>query len=143
MDIADKIRKHRKLAGLTQKELAEKCNCAVGTIQQYELGKRRPRYEQIIEIAHALHTSVAELTDPTFNNLHSFFTDIPIIENGVINPDIKNVRAELEKHADTPFTILTESEKLLVYYNSLNDEGQEKAFELLELLLEIDRYRRK
>lgn len=143
MNVADNIKKYRKIAGLTQKELAEKCDCAVGTIQQYELNKRQPRLEQITQIANALNTSVAALTDSEHTNKISVTADnIPFIKNGIISPEIINVHEEFEKYSDLPFTVLTESEKLIVYFNSLNDEGKEKAFELLELLLEIQRYRR-
>lgn len=54
MTIGQRIREARKNAGLTQRELAEKSGTATGTIQQYELGKRKPRFEQISAIADAL-----------------------------------------------------------------------------------------
>ena len=138
-----RIKKYRKRAGLTQKQLAEKCGCATGTIQQYELGKREPSIAQLTNIAYALNTSTSTLIDSAFDLLGSVSSDVPFIIDGVICPEIKNVREELKKYDDAPFCILTESERLLIYYNSLNDEGQEKAFELLELLLEIERYRKK
>lgn len=61
MTIGECIKKNRKLAGLTQKELALKCEFATGTIQQYELGKRQPRIEQLEIIADALEISLGEL----------------------------------------------------------------------------------
>lgn len=48
----------RKERGYTQKQLAEKCGMATGTIQQYELNKREPRREQLQKIANALNVSV-------------------------------------------------------------------------------------
>ena len=42
-NIGKKIKQYRKSADLTQKQLAQKCGYATGTIQQYELGKRSPR----------------------------------------------------------------------------------------------------
>ena len=47
MTIGNKIQKVRKEKGYTQKQLAAMCNMATGTIQQYELGKRQPRMEQL------------------------------------------------------------------------------------------------
>lgn len=60
MNIGEHIKECRKAAGLTQKELAQKCNLATGTIQQYELNKRQPRLEQLQIIADVLgvHTEV-------------------------------------------------------------------------------------
>lgn len=54
MTIGQNIARYRKMAGYTQKELAEKCNCATGTIQQYELEKRTPKIDKLSEIAKAL-----------------------------------------------------------------------------------------
>ena len=61
MTIGQRIREARKNAGLTQRELAEKSGTATGTIQQYELGKRRPRLEQLQRIADTLDVSVGYL----------------------------------------------------------------------------------
>ena len=47
--------------GYTQKQLAEKCGMATGTIQQYELNKREPRREQLQKIATALNVPLYEL----------------------------------------------------------------------------------
>ena len=56
--IKQKIRKEK---GYTQKQLAEKCGMATGTIQQYELNKREPRREQLQKIATALNVPLYEL----------------------------------------------------------------------------------
>lgn len=53
-DIGKRIKEARLTSGLTQRELAEKCGLAVGTIQQYELEKRTPRLEMITKISEAL-----------------------------------------------------------------------------------------
>ena len=48
--------------GMTQKELAEKCNLATGTIQQYELDKRSPKNKDILKkLGEALNVSVIYL----------------------------------------------------------------------------------
>lgn len=54
MTIGQRIKAARKAAGFTQRELAERSKVATGTIQQYELGKRQPRIEQLRSIAEAL-----------------------------------------------------------------------------------------
>ncbi len=51
MGIGDNIKLYRKKANFTQRALAEKYGYATGTIQQYELGKREPRAEQLKRIA--------------------------------------------------------------------------------------------
>ena len=58
MTIGQRIKEARKNTGLTQRELAERSGTATGTIQQYELGKRQPRIEQLQRIASALDVDV-------------------------------------------------------------------------------------
>ena len=54
MSIGANIQYYRKRMNLSQKELAEKLGYSTGTIQQYELDKREPKFEKICEIATAL-----------------------------------------------------------------------------------------
>lgn len=64
MTIGERIKEARKYRNMTQKQLADAAEIATGTIQQYELGKREPRYEILIKISRALKISVAALCDP-------------------------------------------------------------------------------
>lgn len=66
MTIGQRIKDARKRSGLTQKGLAMQIGAATGTIQQYELGKRQPRLEQLRRIALALNTTVSELVEPGY-----------------------------------------------------------------------------
>lgn len=63
MTIGERIKEARKYRNMTQKQLADAAEIATGTIQQYELGKREPRYEILIKISRALKISVAALCD--------------------------------------------------------------------------------
>lgn len=69
MTVGQRIQSARKKANLTQKELAERLGLATGTIQQYELGKRQPRIEQLQAIANALNIDVYDLIDGGFGAL--------------------------------------------------------------------------
>ena len=64
MTIGKRIQAARRKRGLTQKELAAKLGLATGSIQQYELGKRQPRIEQLQAIASALGIHVYDLMAP-------------------------------------------------------------------------------
>lgn len=61
MDFSKRLKDARKLAGLTQDQLAEGCGLATITIRQYESGKREPRYDTVQKIAAYLHVSVGSL----------------------------------------------------------------------------------
>ena len=65
MTIGMRIKEARRFRKMTQKQLAEAAHIAPGTIQQYELGKREPRHEILVNISRALNISVAALCDDT------------------------------------------------------------------------------
>ena len=108
MDLGSNIQKYRKQAGLTQKELAKILNVAVGTIQQYELGKRQPRLEFIEKIADALGVDAWNLYDSyVLTSDNDYFMD-----------------------------------KMNSFRKELNDAGQSKAIEHVELLTKVPEYRK-
>lgn len=58
----DKLKEKRQEAGLTQAELAKRAGVTARTIQNYELGSRRPSNMEVAEkLAEALGTSTAWL----------------------------------------------------------------------------------
>lgn len=61
MTIGEQIRLLRKNKRLTQKELAVLAGTAENTIRQYELGLRKPRIEQLANIANSLGVTVNDL----------------------------------------------------------------------------------
>ena len=63
MGTGELIRKYRKMRGLTQSDLAEKCGLTDSAIRNYELGNRTPGEDQVKEIASALHVAPESLFD--------------------------------------------------------------------------------
>lgn len=63
MGTGELIRKYRKMRGLTQSELAEKCGLTDSAIRNYELGNRTSGEDQVKEIASALHVAPESLFD--------------------------------------------------------------------------------
>lgn len=61
MVLGPRIAAARKAKKMTQKELAANLGLATGTIQQYELGKRRPDIDVLKAIANILDVSVDAL----------------------------------------------------------------------------------
>lgn len=61
MSLGKRIQAARKAKGITQKQLAELIGVVTGTVQQYELDKRQPRFEQLEKIANNLDVSVGYL----------------------------------------------------------------------------------
>ena len=63
MGTGELIRKYRKMRGLTQSELAEKCGLTDSAIRNYELGNWTSGEDQVKEIASALHVAPESLFD--------------------------------------------------------------------------------
>ena len=63
MRTGELIRKYRKMRGLTQTELAEKCGLTDSAIRNYELGNRTPGDDQVRGIASALQVAPEALSD--------------------------------------------------------------------------------
>lgn len=55
------VKYYRSLINISQEQLAEKCNCATGTIGCIECGRQFPSFEMIIKIASALKIHPADL----------------------------------------------------------------------------------
>ena len=117
MLIGEKIKAERKNRKLTQKQLAEATNVAIGTIQQYELGKRAPRLEILAKIADALNVQIGDLLPSQPGAEYELDYDHP---------------PQLQRQF-----ILEEA------FRKLNDEGQQKAVERVQELTEIQRYQAK
>ena len=190
MTIGQRIKEARKSTGLTQRELAERAGTATGTIQQYELGKRQPRIEQLQRIADALNISAYDLIenagdtldpllpaswrgmglqDTVFDeNALRFFLE-QLIHYEEFAPEkyekLKKIMYLLafssglgeilydygsiydDKEVDAGFEYQRQQEKtpgnhLIEIFDTLNDDGQQKAIERVEELTEIPRYLR-
>ena len=62
MTIGESIKKARLAAGLTQKELADKCGIADSAVRKYESGRVVPKLPMIKKISDALNIFITDLT---------------------------------------------------------------------------------
>lgn len=106
------IRQHR---GLTQKEVAERMGTSVQNYSQYENGKRTPKLSTLEKIAAALDCAVADLSKDDILNSGTVFKSL----NGTAR-----------------FSALQ------VMFLKLNEEGQQKALDLLNILNMVPEYAR-
>lgn len=112
----ENIRALRKLCGLTQEELANKSGISTMSIRRYESNLRDPNIETLRRISKALNAELYLLSGDIEDNMDVWF---------------KNQNSE------------TLEEKLALYFDKLNEEGQQKAIERVEELTEIPKYQRK
>lgn len=74
MTTGENIKYYRMKRNFTQKQLAEKADIAVITLQQYESGKRCPRMAKLVNISNALGIDVKIL----LNESNSIFAGMQI-----------------------------------------------------------------
>lgn len=65
MTIAEKIKKYRRLTGMTQADLAEKMNFSLSTIKRLENGKKVPTLSELKELSEILQIPMDELRPNT------------------------------------------------------------------------------
>lgn len=123
MTIGELLKKARLDAGMTQKELAEKCGMADSAIRKYESGKVVPKIDTRKRIAVALGITTKDLMSPTELMSENF--------SAALNRTVEMIQSNVEKDS-----------RLLVAYHSLNDMGQEEATKRVEELAQIPKYQR-
>lgn len=67
MGISENIKFLRKNTKLTQKQLAQKANLSIATIQGYEQGKYEPKKEALYKLCNALDCNINEILDKPFD----------------------------------------------------------------------------
>lgn len=122
MTIGDTLKQARLNAGLTQKQLGEKCGMADSAIRKYESGKIKPKIETLKKIAAALNVSVIDLAD--------FDTATEILAD-----DINQI--SMRYGQETP-----QYYRMVEAFSTLNHTGAEKAAVAVEDLSKVPEYRR-
>ena len=130
--VAFNIRKYRKIAGMTQEELAEAVGTTKSAISKYELGRRFPDANTMDDLA-----NVFEI--PSLFLIAGEDDAVKITE---ILSEQANV-SDVQRIAD-------EMSEMCGYYrrtyldafNRLNEAGRKKAIERVEELTEIPKYQR-
>ena len=152
MNFGDKLKEERKKKGISQKELGQKLGVSQAMIAQYEKGDRTPKIETIKKIAKALEVEAIVLTgyrnkNSNIENIIKLFSggaaylDISVDESleklGLTENDLDVLKKSIKSNQEG-----TEKE-LLINYRKLNNKGQEKAVEQVEMLTKIDEYTKK
>lgn len=131
MNMGKQIQKYRKEKRLTQRELAEKCGVATGTIQQYELGKRQPRLEQLRVISNALGIALYQLTDGDYSSFSPEELQKDFLKTAIQLDDFHEMIAA---------KALEEENVLLADFRILNEKGRKEAQKRVSELTELKRY---
>ena len=134
MTVGENIRKFRKKAHLTQKDLAHKAGLATITIQQYERGVREPRLETLFKIAKVLNVLPTLLIENMSEELALYIENHP----HTYDKDITFSDEGNENNNDPIFE--QAKERICDLLKLLNDEGKDTAVERIEELTEIPKF---
>lgn len=112
------LRKLRKTAGLTMKELGKIVGMSESTISLYETGKHEPDIETMAKIADALHVSVDELIgrdEPEAKKVEPIISSSPQI--------VMMARAMEQMTPEQRDTMLNLGRAAFAQYFGINDEN--------------------
>ncbi|MCC8101443.1 MAG: helix-turn-helix domain-containing protein [Clostridiales bacterium] len=136
MSTGERIKKARKTAGLTQKQLAAKLGTSQQNIAQYESGKRNPKQETLREIADILNVSIEDLKDTIVWPQEIYFWYKKALEDQQRQNQLateKVINDTIEEWTQIYSEVMEKKYgSLLTLYDSLNDAGKEYAIRLLQ-----------
>ena len=153
MTIGERIQELRKANGLTQKELAQSIGVATGTIQQYELDKRRPRPEHLQRLSEVLgatanylqgfekrrviipgRLTIVEINDPELDNY--------VYRIEAEDEEAHKIGLDIVEKAGISVDDFTPKGRIVSAMERLNEKGQAIAVERVEELTKIPDYQR-
>ena len=118
MDIGENIRRARKNAGLTQKELGEKLGISAAAVGQFEKKDANPNHHTVEKIAMVLEISPLSLYD-----CYS--------------------ATEMQKRVSTYAEHLSSQEaRLLAYFQMMNSTGQQECLKRMKELTQLAEYQK-
>lgn len=154
--VGKKIRALRKEKGLTQKELSARSGIAEITIRQYEAEKYNPKADAVMKLCVGLNCKITDLIDEEHQKYYRAFDNITDTR-----PNVSDQIDEYFEHQKKLNFDNAERHHLLTHYYDtlertgrdalleilgnlqlLNDAGQQKATEQVEMLTEIPKYRK-
>ena len=126
MTIGQSIRTFRNKVGMTQQELSEKTGISVQSIRKYESDKVVPKSQNLRSIAKTLGVSPSDIDLGLKDTLERWNQTI----------DQESLRKEVELWESITETFGEESASFFNDYLSLTPEGQQKASEYIDFLMQ-------
>lgn len=94
LTFADRLKKNRKKANLTQKKIAELIGISQGSYANWENGKREPSLENVVKLSKILGTTTDELLGQTF------YSRLDIYPHPLERIDLSNLKSFTKKEYD-------------------------------------------
>lgn len=158
MTVGEKIKTIRKEKRITQAKLSQLTGIAEITIRQYEAGKYKPKFEQLIKLSAALGVSISDLDSDTYLKLtldeqslsdalnHLLQDTVSEKDLNILNTFMNSKQFKELERKNGNFCKIREDRlrvnKLLSFYDQLNQYGQDKLTAYAEDLTKIPEYRK-
>lgn len=126
MKIGEKIRTIRKQKGIKQKDLASSIGLTVNGLQKIEYGKTIPKRITVHKIAKVLGVSDTDLDDNLREMLERFNQEH---DPEALSKEVSVWESITETFGEEPASFFND-------FLSLNPEGQQKASEYMEFLMQ-------
>ena len=128
------IKRSRKAAKITQESLAREIGVTKAAISRYESGLREPSLDQLIKIADTLQVSTFDLIGKTATAAYEMGVD----NITKLHDHLDNIASDIWRSYG--YTGSETESKLIQAFSKLNEEGQRKAVERIQELVEVPRY---
>ena len=142
MTVGQNIKKYRKKAGYSQKELASKSGLSIGTIQGYEQERYIPKFDNLLKMAMLLKCTIEDL-DPDINKRAlNDNIDYDTLTKWIYSFDIDVEHPETLKRGTYKLVTEQNTKRLLNNFELLNQIGQQEAIKRVGELTEIPKYKK-
>ena len=131
MDIGEKIRTIRKQKGIKQKDLAKQVGLTTNGLQKIEYGEVTPKATTVHKIASALNVSDIDLDDRLQEMLVEW-NDKFLSTMDTLREDAKIFDQIIKRYGQETASTIND-------FLSLDPEGQEKASEYIDFLMQKHR----
>lgn len=129
MTIGQKIKTIRKKVGMTQQDLSLKTGISVQSIRRYESGKIVPKSQNLLAISNALGVSPSDLDAGLKESIERWNHEC---DSETLSKEVSVWESIIETFGEEPASFFND-------FLSLNPEGQEKASEYMEFLMQKHR----
>ncbi|MCD7716911.1 MAG: helix-turn-helix domain-containing protein [Lachnospiraceae bacterium] len=153
MTTAERIKKERKKAGLTQQQLAKRMGTTQQNIAQYESGTREPKLNTLNKIAASLSIPVDRLLYSYSINYDTGLNDqgMMVAESSALpygaskqtvqeKDDIFSDNSVMQKSKYKAMGLSDDKITLLLNYNKLNNTGKDEARKRIRELAMLPEY---
>lgn len=136
MSFPENLKRIRIEKGMSQQALAKAAGVSQTAIYHWEKGLRVPKVGSLDRVAEVLDVSMDEFFTEIVDGESIIDLDMPGISNNELHKYLAYIAPE---HV---YIQETKSDKINELFDDLNDSGQDKAIEQVELLTKIPEYRK-